>query len=224
MEQNQNLFWLRWSGYLGTITILSIVVFDVILVTVPLPVESFNIQNVSELLSPWRIIVGFYGTLLFPFTLIGLLHIYLALNHSSRWYSLPPVIIGAVAYLWGAVFHGSLAYQLAIHQSGDISHELSTTLDALFLPLRVSFTVLIFISSIWLFVSLWKGEHLYPKWMKWASPIVIILILRILTYFTSPLIVGILVPAGSNLGMAGYLAISTWWFSKRVDEMTHTSH
>jgi len=216
MQLNRNLYWLKWSGYLGTITILGIVVFDIILVTVPLPVESFNIQNVSELLSPWRIVIGFYGTLLFPFTLIGLLHIYLALKPAGRWYSLPPVVIGAVAYLWGAVFHGSLAYQLVILQSVQVSQELSATLDSLFIPLRVGFTVLIFISSIWLFVSLWKGKHLYPKWMKWASPIVFILIFRILTYFTPPIIVGILIPAGSNLGMAGYLAFSTWWFSRKA--------
>lgn len=212
LEDGRIYFWLKWTGLVSILVIGAIVVFDIILVTVPLPISKFEVQQVAEHLSTWRIITGFYGVLLFPFTLIAMIHLYLALKPAGIWYSLPPVILCGVGYLWGAVFHGALAYQLAIYQSGEITPLLAETLSALFVPLRVGFISIIFLSMIWLFVSIWKGKSRYPKWMMWVSPLIFLLIFRGLTYFSPPIIVGILVPAGNNIAAVLFLSISTWWF------------
>jgi len=223
LDEDRIFFWLKWTGIFGILVISAIVVFDIILVTVPLSFSDFNVMHAAQIISPWRIVTGFYGVLLFPFTLIAMIHLYLALKPAGAWYSLPPVILCGIGYIWGAVFHGALAYQLAIYQSGEISPLLADTLSALFLPLRAGFIGIIFLSMMWLFVSIWKGNSRYPKWMMWVSPLLLLILIRIIINFSPPIIVGILVPAGNNLTAIIFLSISTWWFTRKRKKEQYTS-
>lgn len=215
LNEGKIYYWLKWTGILGILVISAIVVFDIILVTVPIPIADFEIKNIARLLPQWRIVTGFYGVYLFPFTLIGLIHLYLALKPAGVWYSLPPVILFGIGYLWGSVFHGVLAYQLAIYQTGEVTPLLEETLSALFVPLRAGFMGIIFISMIWFIISIWKGNSRYPKWMMWVSPLPLFLLIRIIIYISPPIIVGILVPAGNNITAVIFLTISTWWFIRQ---------
>jgi hypothetical protein len=197
-------------GILGSTLLL---IADLALVYTPLPAKEFNVFSASVGKSPRRLIWGgLLGVFAIPFVIAGFGCIYVNLQPAGPWLSVPPVILGAFAYVIGAGFHAAIPFFVAAIQANP-SPEARTspplsTMWPVFRALQTALFVTVAASSVWLLVSVLSGSTLYPRWTAALSPAVTGLFLRVLTRLSPPRVVGVLFPAANNLTMLIFLAAS----------------
>jgi hypothetical protein len=201
---------LAFIGILGSTLLL---IADVALVYTPLPAKEFNVFSAAVGKSPRRLVWGaLLGVFAIPLVIVGFGFIYVKLQPGGPWLALPPVILGAVAYVIGAGFHAAIPFFVAAIQANP-SPEARTspplsTMWAVFRALQAALFVAVAASSVWLLVSVLSGSTLYPRWAAALSPAVTGLFLRVLTRLSPPRVVGVLFPAANNLTMLIFLAVS----------------
>jgi hypothetical protein len=197
-------------GILGSTLLL---VADVVLVYTPLPAKQFNVFSAAAGKSPRRLVWGaLLGVFAIPLVIAGFGFIYVKLEPAGPWLAVPPVLLGAFAYVIGAAFHGAIPFFVAAIQAHP-SPEARTsaplsTMWPVFRALQGGLFVAVAASSIWLLVSVLSGSTLYPRWTAALSPAVTGTVLRVVTRLSPPRVVGVLFPAANNLAMLVFLAVS----------------
>jgi hypothetical protein len=197
-------------GILGSALLF---IADVTLVYTPLRAKDFNVFNAALDKSPRRLVVGsLLGVFAIPLVIAGFGSIYVKLEPAGPWLALPPVIVGATAYVIGAAFHAAIPFFVAAIQANP-SPEARTspplsTMWPVFRVLQTALFVAVATSSVWLLVSVLSGASHYPRWAAALSPAATGLVLRIATRFSPPRVVGVLFPAANNLTMMIFLAVS----------------
>jgi hypothetical protein len=152
------------------------------------------------------------GVFSIPLIIVGFGFLYVKLQPASPWLAVPPVIIGAFAYVIGAGFHAAIPFFVAAIQANPApearqSPPLSTMWEV-FRALQSALFIAVAASSIWLLVAVLSGHTLYPRWTAVLSPAVTGIFFRVLTRFSPPPVVGVLFPAMNNLAMLIFLVVS----------------
>jgi hypothetical protein len=197
-------------GILGSTLLL---IADVALVYTPLPAKEFNVFNAAVGKSPRRLIWGgLLGVFAIPFVVAGFGFIYAKLQPAGPWLAVPPVILGAFAYVIGAGFHAAIPFFVAAIQANPSPEARASpplsTMWPVFRALQTALFLAVAASSAWLLISVLSGATLYPRWTAALSPAVTGLFLRVLTRLSPPRVVGVLFPAANNLTMLIFLAVS----------------
>jgi hypothetical protein len=201
---------LAFIGILGSTLLL---VADVVLVYTPLPAKELDVFSAAADKSPERLVWGgLLGVFAIPFVIAGFGHIYVKLQPGGAWLALPPVVVGAFAYVVGAGFHAAIPFFVAAIQANPSPEARASaplsTMWRMFRALQIALFVSVAISSLWLLVSVLSGSTLYPRWAAACSPAVTGLLLRVLIRFSPPRVVGVLLPAANNLTMLTFLLVS----------------
>jgi hypothetical protein len=197
-------------GILGSTLLL---IADVVLVYTPIPAKDFNVFTASLGKSPQRLVWGaLLGVFAIPFVIVGFGFIYVKLQPAGPWLAIPPVTIGAFAYVIGSGFHAAIPFFAAAIQANPAPEARSSpplsTMWQVWRPLQGALFVAVAASSLWMLVAILSGHTLYPPWTAALSPAVTGIVLRALTRFSPPRMVGILFPAANNLAMLIFLAVS----------------
>jgi hypothetical protein len=197
-------------GLLGSALLL---VADVVLVHAPLPAKDFNIFTASTGKSPRRLIWGsLLGVFSIPLVLAGFGFIYVKLEPAGPWLALPPVLLGACAYVIGAAFHAAIPFFVAAIQANpaveDRERPPLSTMWRVFQPLQAALFLAVAASSLWLLVAVLSGQSHYPRWTAALSPLVTGALCRVVMRVSPPSVVGVLFPATNNLSMLVFLLVS----------------
>jgi hypothetical protein len=197
-------------GIVGSTLLL---VADLVLVYTPLPAKEFNVFSAAKGKSPRRLIWGsLLGVFSIPMVVAGFGYLYVKLASAGPWLALPPVILGAFAYVIGAGFHAAIPFFVAAIQAHPAPEARTSpplsTMWPVFRALQVALFVSVTTTSLWLLVSVLSGETPYPRWTAALSPAVTGTVLRLLTRFSPPRVVGVLFPATNNLTLLIFLAVS----------------
>jgi hypothetical protein len=201
---------LAFIGIFGSALLL---IADITLVYTALPAKELNVFSAAVGKSPRRLVWGgLLGVFAIPFVITGFGFIYVTLQPGGAWLAVPPVILGAVAYIIGAGFHAAIPFFVAAIQANP-SPEARTspplsTMWPVFRVLQTTLFVMVAASSVWLLVSILSGSTLYPRWTAALSPAVTGIFLRVLTRLSPPRVVGVLFPAANNLTMLIFLVVS----------------
>jgi hypothetical protein len=203
----------RLLGLLGLLGSALLFMADVILVYAPIPAARFDIFTAAVGKTPARLVYGsLLGVFVIPLVLAGFGHIYLALRPAGPWLAVPPVVLGVFAYVIGAGFHAAIPFYVVAIQETQAQEPSASPMLALmarvFVPLQRALFLCVATSSVCLFVSMLSGRTLYPRWMAALSPLVLVLIFRVALRISPPAVVGVLLPAGSNLSLLIFLAAS----------------
>jgi hypothetical protein len=197
-------------GLLGSAMLL---VADIVLVYTPLPAKDFNVFTAAMGKSPQRLIWGsLMGVFSIPPLLAGFGFIYVKLEPAGPWLALPPVLLGACAYIIGAGFHAAIPFFVAAIQASPEADARErpplSTMWAVFRPLQAALFVAVAASSVWLLISLLWGQSHYPRWTAALSPMVTGTVFRTVMRISPPSVVGVLFPAANNLSMLVFLVVS----------------
>jgi hypothetical protein len=197
-------------GLLGTTALL---IADVVLVYTPLPAKELDVFTAAHGKSARRLVWGsLLGVFSIPLVIAGFGFIYVKLEPAGPWLALPPVLLGACAYVVGAAFHGAIPFFVAAIQANPAPEARRapplSTMWAVFRALQVGLFAGVAASSIWLTVSVLSGQSAYPRWAAALSPAVTGTVLRVLTRVSPPSVVGVLFPATNNLTMLIFLVVS----------------
>jgi hypothetical protein len=197
-------------GILGSALLL---VADVVLVYAPIPAKDFNVFSASLGKSERRLVWGsLLGVFAIPFVIVGFGFVYVKLEPAGPWLAIPPVAIGAFAYIIGSGFHAAIPlFAAAIQANPQPEARTSPPLSTMwrvFRPLQGALFVAVSASSLWILVAILSGRSLYPPWTAALSPAATGVVLRALTRLSPPRVVGVLFPAANNLAMLIFLVVS----------------
>jgi hypothetical protein len=172
--------WLAGIGIVGSALLL---VADVVLVYTPLPAAEFNVFSAAKGKSPRRLVWGsLLGVFAIPLVLAGFGHIYFNLESAGPWLSLPPVLLGVLAYVIGAAFHAAIPFFVAAIQAHPDAEARTaaplSTMWPVFRTLQLALFLAVAASSVWLLVSVLSGATHYPRWTAAVSPAVTAIVLR----------------------------------------------
>jgi hypothetical protein len=152
------------------------------------------------------------GVFAIPLVIVGFGFIYLRLQPAGPWLALPPVLLGAFAYVIGAGFHAAIPFFVAAIQANpSVEARTSPPLSTMWTVFRVLQTALfvaVAASSLCLLVSVLSGASLYPRWTAALSPAVTGVFFRVVAPLSPPRVVGVLFPAANNLTMLIFLTVS----------------
>jgi hypothetical protein len=201
---------LAYIGLLGSALLL---IADVALVYAPLPAKDFDVFSASVGKSPRRLVWGgLLGVFAIPLVIVGFGFVYVKLEPGGPWLAVPPVVLGASAYVVGAGFHAAIPFFVAAIQAHPDPEARAcaplSTMWPVFRALQIALFAAVAASSIWLLVSVLSGSTLYPRWTAALSPFATGLFFRVLTRLSPPRIVGVLFPAANNLTMLIFLVVS----------------
>ncbi len=150
----------------------------------------------------WRLITGHFITVLFvPFYIAGYWHIYLSLKKGSNKMALAVLILGVFAFVSGGMWIGSrgmLGFMAKSYAAGETSLSLLDKYQLLMETLVQILRVVVLAISIIFVTAILKGNTLYPKWMAWFNP-VLILATVFLLFFLMPSIGNLIAPTAMNV-------------------------
>jgi hypothetical protein len=186
--------------------LVALIAADLVLVWTP--ARNLDVARAVQGKSDARLVWGsLAGVVAIPFVLAGVVSLFPALAPAGVWLSYPPLLLAGFAYVIGAGFHAAVGlYSLAVRDAA--APATLKVMARIFEPLRTLLWVSIFLSSIWLFVSLVSGATLYPRWVAAVSPLPCVVVFRVLGRVGPPAIAGAAVPAGGNTAMLIFLVVS----------------
>lgn len=153
-------------------------------------------------ISNWRLITGHFITVLFvPFYIAGYWHIYGALKKGSNKLAVTVLILGVFAFIIGGMWissRGMLGFMAKSYAAGDTSLALLDKYQMLMETLVQLLRVIVLAISIVFVIAILKGNTLYPKWMAWFNPVLILAIVFLL-FFLIPSIGNFLAPTAMNV-------------------------
>ena len=150
----------------------------------------------------WRLITGHFITVLFvPFYIAGYWHFYLALKKGSNQLALAVLILGVFAFVIGGMWIGSrglLGFMAKSYAAGETSLALLDKYRFLMETLVQLLRVIVLAISIIFVTAILKGNTLYPQWMAWFNP-ALILATVFLVFFVVPSIGNFIAPTAMNV-------------------------
>lgn len=157
--------------------------------------------NVSEN----RMVVGHFLMIVFiPLYIFGYMHLYLAFRPSGITLAAALFTLGLFAFVIGGIWVGSrafLGHMVHAHASGALGlpwEEFSATYILLIENLVNILRFLVLAISVIFVIQILRGNTLYPKWMAFFNPILLLLIVFMLFFFL-PAIGNYLIPTAMNI-------------------------
>jgi hypothetical protein len=169
--------------------------------------------EISEARLSW----GYYlGVLGLPFFILGFWQVYQGLKPAGKWRSLPIFLINTFVIVIGTATHGQTALLALVVQAQEkVSGEAQVILAQMFdqftfyyNPILLVLRVLTLITTIWFIVAVLSKRTLYPRWIAFFSPWVLLIVLMI-PGFISPTIGGYLIPPAFNIAHTIFFGLST---------------
>lgn len=156
-----------------------------------------------------------------PFYFFGYWHIYQALKPGGKKLALAVLVLGIYAFTVGGIWIGSRAHLgVLIHSQAASStpdlfnalvHSYTLHMESLVQALRV----FVFLLSLFFVIAILRGNTLYPKWMAFFNPILLLAIVFGL-FFIIPTIGNYLVPTAMNV--AHFVLFSVSIFALKINK------
>ncbi len=149
-----------------------------------------------------RLIIGHFLAVFFvPFYIAGYWHIYLAIKKGSHALALGILILGIFAFAIGGMWissRGMLGFMAKSVAAGETSATLLDKYSLLMETLVQVLRIIVLAISVLFVTAILKGKTLYPRWMAWFSP-ALVLVAVFLTFFILPSIGNYIVPTAMNI-------------------------
>lgn len=139
-----------------------------------------------------------------PFYFFGYWHLYHALKPGNKKLALAVLILGIYAFTIGGIWIGSrahlgyLIHSQAISGSPELFESLVESYTFHLESLVQALRLFVFLISIFFVITILKGDTLYPKWMAFFNPILLLGIVFGL-FFIFPTVGNYLVPTAMNV-------------------------
>ncbi len=152
-----------------------------------------------------RLIIGHFLIVPFiPLYIFGYWHIYLALKAGDKRLAEAVIVLGVFAFVIGGIWVGSranlgmLVKAKATGEAPELFDNLLTSYGLLLERLVEILRVIVLLISICFVWAILKGGTLYPKWMAFFNPILLLAIVAML-FFNLPSVGRFLMPTGMNV-------------------------
>jgi len=149
-----------------------------------------------------RLIIGHFLAVFFvSFYIAGYWHFYLAIKKGSQALALGILVLGVFAFVIGGMWISSRGMLGFIAKSVAAGEASSTLLDkyTLLMETLVQVLRLIVLAISVLFVTaILKGKTLYPRWMAWFNPVLVLAVV-FLTFFALPSVGNYIAPTAMNV-------------------------
>lgn len=150
----------------------------------------------------WRLITGHFLAVFFvPLYIAGYWHFYLAISGRSNQLALSVLIAGIFAFVIGGMWIASramLGFMAKSYAAGETSVALLDKYNLLMESLVQILRIIVLIISILFVTAILKGKSLYPKWMAWFNPALVLVIVFFL-FFLFPSVGNYIVPTAMNV-------------------------
>lgn len=213
---NKPISFLRAAGLIAVFATIAVAVGDFLSLYSPDGIDATGYTHLLEI-SETRLRAGYFlGILSLPFFILGFWQVYQGLKPAGKWRSLPVLLINIFVIVIGTVTHGQTALLALVVQAQDkISGEAQAVLAEMFdqftfyyNPILLVLRVLTLITTVWFIVAVLSKRTLYPQWMVFFSPWVLLIVLMVPS-FISPTIGGYLIPSAFNIAHTIFFGLST---------------
>lgn len=149
-----------------------------------------------------RLITGHFLVVFFvPFYIAGYWHFYLAIKPGSNKLALAVLIAGVFAFVIGGMWiasRGMLGFIAKSYAAGETSLSLLTRYKLLMETLVQVLRLIVLLISILFVIAILKEKTLYPKWMAFFNPVLILAIIFAL-FFLLPSVGNFIAPTAMNV-------------------------
>ncbi len=149
-----------------------------------------------------RLIIGHFLAVFFvPFYIAGYWHFYLAIKQGSRSLALGILILGVFAFVIGGMWissRGMLGFMAKSVAAGEASSTLLDKYSLLMETLVQVLRIIVLAISVLFVTAILKGKTLYPRWMAWFSPVLVLAVV-FLTFFVMPFVGNYIAPTAMNI-------------------------
>ena len=173
-----------------------------------------------ERVPEWRLRFGhFLSVLGAPLYIVGYVHIgQMFILGGSRLSGWVITIIGGYSFIVGTAWLGGRVYlALTVHEIADATYDLKPRMLALLdafsdhnEPLVDALRGAMMIVSILWVMRIWSRHTLYPRWMSYFSPIIILAVIFLIYFFVWPALGAWLLPAAMNVVHVVIFGLSLW--------------
>lgn len=204
--------YIRWAGYLGLLGAILVGAGEFTL-QYSQGADYAHGYGYFATISKTRLTIGHYlSVLAAPLYAVGYWHLSKRLDPQNGWLGKTFFLVGAYAFIIGAVWMGQRVFLALTVQSMSAGADLQNLLDAfaahnepLVNVLRVAMVVC---SGLWIFQILAR-KSTYPKWMAIFSPALMLGLIFAL-YITLPALGGLLIPNAMNVAHIIVFSLSLW--------------
>lgn len=205
---------IRLFGYLGLLAALMVGIGEFLLHFNPVGVDPDVPFGYFLGIPQGRLTLGHYILVPFiPFYIFGYWHIYQALRTGSKTLAFAVLALGIFAFVIGGIWVGSRAnlgvmvQSLHEAQTPDLEQKLIASYELHLENLVQILRIIILLLSVCFVWAILKGGTMYPKWMVFFNPVLLLLIVFALFFFVRP--VGqYLAPTAMNVAHFGLFAAS----------------
>lgn len=153
-------------------------------------------------IAEWRLISGHFVVVFFvPFYIAGYWHFYLAVKNGSNQLAIALLISGVFAFVIGGMWIGSralLGFMAKSYAAGETSLAMLDKYRLLMETLVQILRVIVLTISIIFVTAILKRKTMYPVWMAWFNP-ALMLALVFLLFFLVPAIGNFIAPTAMNI-------------------------
>jgi hypothetical protein len=192
---------LKLTGILGLIGAVMVGIAEFLL---HYNTNGYNGANYSFFVSiaDNRLIIGHFIVVFFvPFYIAGYWHFYLAVRNGSQPLALAVLIAGVFAFVIGGMWIGSrgmLGFIAKSYAAGETSLSLLDKYRLLMETLVQILRVIVIVISILMVTAILKGKTLYPKWMVFFNPALVLAVVFIV-FFLTPSVGKFIAPTAMNV-------------------------
>lgn len=173
-------------------------------------------------IEPSRFTIGHYLMIPFiPFYIFGYWHLYLALKPASEILAKAVLTLGIFAFVIGGIWVGSRAHlgmtiqALSDSNTPELQQKILASYGLLIENLVQILRVVVFFISVFFVWAVLKGGSMYPKWMVFFNPILLLIIVFTLYFFVRP-IGQYLAPTAMNIAHFGMFSASLFALNKEI--------
>lgn len=149
-----------------------------------------------------RLIIGHFLVVFFvPFYIAGYWQIYLAIKKGSHALALGILILGIFAFVIGGMWissRGMLGFMAKSVAAGEATPSLLEKYSLLMETLVQVLRIIVLAISVLFVTAILKGKTLYPRWMAWFSPVLVLAVV-FLTFFFLPSVGNFIAPTAMNI-------------------------
>ena len=172
-------------------------------------------------IEPNRFTIGQYLMVPFiPLYIFGYWHIYLALKPASEKLAKAVLTLGIFAFVIGGIWVGSRAHLgitiQALNEANvpELQQKIIASYELHVENLVQILRVVVLLISVFFTGAILKGGTLYPKWMAFFNPILLLIVVFALFFFVQP-IGQYLAPTAMNVAHFGLFSASLFALNKK---------
>ena len=167
----------------------------------------------------------FLSVLAAPLYVVGYWHLgQMFIQGGSKMSGWVITLIGGYSFIVGTAWLGGRVYlALTVHEIADSSYDLKPRMLALLNafsdhnePLVDALRGAMMVVSLLWVMRIWSQHTLYPRWMAYFSPIVLLSVIFLIYFFVWPALGAWLVPAAMNVVHVVIFGLSLWVVYKGV--------